>query len=194
MFMYYLATISDEVRIPPSRFNEKLEDVAFDSLRSTYEGVVIKGLGIIVAILEVKVSPVGKIVPGDGASYHRVKFEALVYAPVEGEIVEGEVVEVVDFGAFVRIGPIDGLIHISQVADDYISYDKKKGELLCKQTRRKLSKGDDVRARVVTVSMAGMRLSDVKVGLTMRQPFLGKLEWIVEDLKKEKAPAKVKEK
>jgi len=192
--MYYLATISDEVRIPPSRFNEKLEDVAFDSLRSMYEGVVIKGLGIIVAILGVKVSPVGRIVPGDGASYHKVKFEALVYAPVEGEVVEGEVVEVVDFGAFVRIGPIDGLVHISQVADDYISYDRKKGELLCKQTRRKLSKGDCVRARVVTVSMTGMKLSDVKVGLTMRQPFLGKLEWIAEDLKKEKAPAKVKEK
>jgi DNA-directed RNA polymerase subunit E' len=192
--MYYLATISDEVRILPSRFSEKLEDVAFDSLRSMYEGVVIKGLGIVVAILGVKVSPVGKIVPGDGASYHKVKFEALVYAPVEGEVVEGEVVDIVDFGAFVRIGPIDGLVHISQVADDYISYDKKKGELLCKQARRKLSKGDSVRARVVTVSMTGMKLSDVKVGLTMRQPFLGKLEWIAEDLKKEKAPAKVKEK
>jgi DNA-directed RNA polymerase subunit E' len=191
--MYYLATISDEVRIPPSRFNEKLEEVAFDSLRSTYEGVVIKGLGIIVAIVGVKVSPVGKIVPGDGASYHKAKFEVLVYAPVEGEVVEGEVVDVVDFGAFVRIGPIDGLVHISQIADDYISYDKKKGELLCKQARRKLTKGDNVRARVVTVSMAGIRLSDVKVGLTMRQPFLGKLEWIAEDLKKEKAPAKVKE-
>lgn len=192
--MYYLATISDEVRIPPNRFNEKLEDVAFDSLRSMYEGVVIKGLGLIVAILGVKVSPVGKIVPGDGATYHKAKFEALVYAPIEGEVVEGEVVEVVDFGAFVRIGPIDGLVHISQVADDYISFDKKKGELLCKQARRKLSRGDSVRARIVTVSMSGMRLNEIKVGLTMRQPFLGKIDWIIEDLKKEKAPTKVKEK
>ncbi len=191
--MYYLATISDEVRIPPSRFNEKLEDVAFDSLKSTYEGLVVKGLGIIVAILGVKVSPEGKIVPGDGATYHKVKFDALIYSPVEGEVIEGEVTEILDFGAFIQIGPIEGLVHISQIADDYISYDKKKSELLCKQTRRKLAKGDTVRARVVTVSMSGMRLNEVKVGLTMRQPFLGKVEWIYEDLKKEK-PTKVKKK
>ncbi|MEM4602902.1 MAG: DNA-directed RNA polymerase [Candidatus Nezhaarchaeales archaeon] len=194
VIMYYLATITDEVRIPPSRFNEKLEDVAFDSLRSIYEGVVIKGLGLIVAILGVKVSPIGKVVPGDGATYHKARFDALVYSPLEGEVVEGEVVEIVDFGAFVRIGPIDGLVHISQVIDDYVSFDKKKGELLCKQTRRKLSRGDSVRARIVTVSMSGMRLSDIKVGLTMRQPFLGKIDWIIEELKKERAATKVKEK
>jgi len=191
--MYYLVTISDEVRIPPNRFHERLEDVAFDGLKSTYEGLVIKGLGIIVAILQVKVSPEGKIIPGDGATYHKVRFDALVYSPVEGEVVEGEVTEILDFGAFVQIGPIEGLIHISQIADDYISYDNKKGELLCKQSRRKLSKGDAVRARVVTVSMSSMRLNEVKIGLTMRQPFLGKIEWINEDLKKEK-PTKVKKK
>ncbi|MEM4576669.1 MAG: DNA-directed RNA polymerase [Candidatus Nezhaarchaeales archaeon] len=192
--MYYLVTMSDEVRIPPSRFNEKLENVAFDSLKSMYEGIVIKGVGLVVAILGVKVSPVGRILPGDGATYHKVKFDALVYLPVEGEVVEGEVVDIVDFGAFIRIGPIDGLVHVSQVADDFISFDKKKGELLCKQTRRKLSKGDVVRARIVTISVSGMRLNEVKVGLTMRQPFLGKIEWINEDLKKEKAPTRVKEK
>ena len=191
--MYYIATIVDEVRIPPDRFHEKLEDVAFDNLKSIYEGYVIKGLGVVVAVLDVKVSPEGRILPGDGASYHKVRFKALVYSPLEGEVVEGEVVEVVDFGAFVQIGPIEGLVHISQVADDYISYDKRKGEFLCKQTRRKLSKGDVVRARIVTISMSGMRLKEVKVGLTMRQPFLGKLEWIAEDVKKEKAP-KVKKK
>ncbi|MDI9620103.1 MAG: DNA-directed RNA polymerase [Candidatus Nezhaarchaeota archaeon] len=189
--MYYLATIIDEVRIPPDRFSEDLESVAFDSLKSAYEGLVIKGLGIIVAVLEVKVSPEGRIIPGDGATYHKAKFDALVFSPIEGEVVEGEVTEVLEFGAFVRLGPVEGLVHISQVADDYISYDKKKGELLCKQLRRKLAKGDSVRARVVTLSMSGMKLNEVKVGLTMRQPFLGKIEWIEEDLKKEKA-AKVK--
>ncbi|MCS7140174.1 MAG: DNA-directed RNA polymerase [Candidatus Nezhaarchaeota archaeon] len=191
--MYYIATISDEVRIPPNRFGEKLEDVAFDSLRSIYEGIVVKGLGVIVAILQVKVSPEGRIVPGDGATYHKVRFDALIYSPLEGEVIEGDVTEIVDFGAFVRVGPIEGLVHISQIADDYVSYDKKKGELLCKQARRKLSKGDAVRARIVTISMSGVRLNEVKIGLTMRQPFLGKIEWINEELKKEKE-VKVKKK
>ena len=43
-------------------------------------------------------------------------------------------------------------------------------------------------ARVVAISHKG---DDPKIGLTMRQPGLGKLDWIKEDqLKKEKAAAK----
>ncbi len=49
------------------------------------------------------------------------------------------------------------------------------------KTRRILKIGDQVRARIISVSVSGAAL---KVGLTMRQPFLGKLEWIKEDLEK----------
>jgi DNA-directed RNA polymerase subunit E' len=44
------------------------------------------------------------------------------------EIVEGEV-EIVEFGAFVEIGPLDGLLHISQITDEYISCDGKRAKL-----------------------------------------------------------------
>ncbi|MCX8176159.1 MAG: DNA-directed RNA polymerase, partial [Candidatus Bathyarchaeota archaeon] len=45
------------------------------------------------------------------------------------------------------------------------------------------STGDKVRVRITAVSM-GKGGSGGKIGVTMRQPFLGKLEWIEEDLKK----------
>jgi len=41
-------------------------------------------------------------------------------------VIEGEVVEIADFGAFIRVGPIDALLHVSQLMDDYISYDENK--------------------------------------------------------------------
>jgi DNA-directed RNA polymerase subunit E' len=46
------------------------------------------------------------------------------------------VVEIADFGAFVRIGPVDALLHVSQLMDDYISYDEKQGVLLGKESKR----------------------------------------------------------
>jgi len=188
--LYYLVEVSDVVRIPPNKFREPLEKSAMEVLKETYEGVMNKTLGGILAVVDVKVSPMGKIVPGDGATYHKAVFTLLTFKPVEHEVVEAEVTEVTSFGAFLRLGPLEGLVHVSQVADDYISYDGKRGALLCKNTKRVLQKGDVVRARVVTVSLSSGSFRDCKVGLTMRQPFLGKLEWIEEDLEKARAPVK----
>jgi DNA-directed RNA polymerase subunit E' len=131
----------------------------------------------------VKVSPTGKIIPGDGATYHKVSFSLLTFYPEIQEVVEGEVVEIADFGAFVRIGPVDALLHVSQLMDDFISYDEKQGVLLGKETKRRLMSGDQVRVRVTAVSL-GRAGSSGKIGVTARQPFLGKLEWIEYDTQK----------
>lgn len=176
--MHWRITLRDTVRVPPHRFGEPLEKVVKELLQQTYEGVVDKDVGMVVAILEVKEIGVGRIIMGDGASYHEVVFEALTYRPELGEVVLGEVVEVVSFGSFVRVGPMDALLHISQVMDDYVSYDEKKGALVGKETGKSLKEGDRLRARVVSVSLK--RDYRGKVGLTMRQPGLGKLEWLAE--------------
>jgi len=145
-------------------------------------------LGYVIAVVDVKVSPIGKIIPGDGATYHKVDFSLLTFYPKIQEIVEGEIVEIADFGAFVRIGPIDALLHVSQLMDDFISYDEKQGVLLGKETRRKLVTGDQVRVRITAVSL-GKAGSSGKIGVTARQPFLGKLEWIDYDVQKPKEAA-----
>ena len=62
-------------------------------------------------------------------------------------------------------------------------FDEKHGTLMGKETQRKLMSGDKVRARITAVSMARGGPTS-KIGITMRQPFLGKLEWIKEDIKK----------
>jgi len=109
----------------------------------------------------------------------------LTFYPKIQEVVEGEVVEIADFGAFVRVGPIDALLHVSQLMDDFISYDEKQGVLMGKETKRKLTSGDRVRVRITAVSL-GRAGSSGKIGVTARQPFLGKLEWIEQEVKKVK--------
>ncbi len=181
--MYKLLTVRDNIRIPPSRFGEEIEKVSLEILRETYEGVMTAELGFIIAVIKVLELGPGRIIPGDGATYHNVVFEALAFKPELQQIVEGEVVEVVDFGVFIRLGPLDGLCHVSQVTDDFISYDQKRSALLGKESGRVLSVGDHVRARIIAVSLKGGSRSG-KIGLTMRQPYLGKIEWIKEDAKK----------
>jgi DNA-directed RNA polymerase subunit E' len=193
--MFKLITLQDTIRIPPETFGNPLEAVGREQVKSKYEGVVDEELGYVIAVTKVEVSPIGKIIPGDGATFHKVNFSLLAFYPVIQEIVEGDVVEIADFGAFVRIGPVDALLHVSQLMDDYISYDEKQGVLLGKESKRKLATGDQVRVRITAVSL-GRAGSSGKIGVTARQPFLGKLDWLKEDLAKikeitkEASPAK----
>ncbi len=188
--MFKLITLQDTIRIPPETFGNPLEKVGLEQVKAKYEGIVDEELGYVIAVSRVEVSPIGKIIPGDGATYHKVTFSLLTFYPVIQEIVEGDVVEIADFGAFVRIGPVDALLHVSQLMDDYISYDEKQGVLLGKETKRKLASGDQVRVRITAVSL-GRAGSSGKIGVTARQPFLGKLEWIKQEATKTKeAPEK----
>ncbi|MCK4313540.1 DNA-directed RNA polymerase [Candidatus Bathyarchaeota archaeon] len=181
--MFRLITLEDTIRIPPETFGNPLEAVGHQQVRAKYEGIVGEELGYVIAVTDVKVSLVGKIIPGDGATYHKVSFSLLTYYPKIQEVVEGEVVEIADFGAFIRIGPIDALLHVSQLMDDFISYDEKQGVLIGKETKKKLTSGDQVRTRITAVSL-GRAGSSGKIGVTARQPFLGKLEWIEHKVQK----------
>ncbi|MCK4223072.1 DNA-directed RNA polymerase [Candidatus Bathyarchaeota archaeon] len=181
--MFKLLVIEDTIRIPPHKFGDPITQAGHEQLKMKYEGMVDDELGYVVAVTDIKVNPTGKIIPGDGATYHKATFSILTYYPKIQEIIEGEVVETADFGAFIRVGPIDALLHVSQLMNDFISYDEKQGVLMGKETRRRLSAGDRVRARITAVSLASGGRSG-KIGMTARQPFLGKLEWLKEEVKK----------
>jgi DNA-directed RNA polymerase subunit E' len=190
--MYEIISLVDTVRIPPEKFGEPIEKVAMEILIKEYEGIIDPDLGVVICVVDVENVEAGKLIPGDGAAFHKVVFSVLTFKPILHEIVEGEVVEVVDFGAFIRLGPLDGLCHVSQITDDFISYDSKRSALIGKETGRIIQENDRVRARIVAVSIGG-GIRSGKLGLTMRQPFLGKLEWIEEELRGAKEEVKEKE-
>jgi DNA-directed RNA polymerase subunit E' len=180
--MFNLITLKDTIRIHPSMFGEPLKEAAYKELRSKYEGLVDEELGYIISVIRLEVNPNGRIIPGDGATHHPVTFDILAFFPQLQEVIEGEVVEVADFGTFLRIGPVDALLHVSQLMDDFISYDERQGVLLGKESGRTISRGDVFRVRIVAVSFPRGR-SGGKIGVTARQPMLGKMDWIVEETK-----------
>ena len=183
--MYLKVRAVDVVRVPPERFGEDLHSTVKELLAERLEGRLDKQIGMFIAILDVNEIGEGRILIGDAGIYYETTFEALVYRPKLQEITEGEVIETVEFGAFIEIGPLDGLLHISQISDEYISYDEKGKRLVGKESGRALAVGDKVRARIVAVSLNEREPSDSKIGLTMRQPGLGKYEWLEEERRRE---------
>jgi len=181
--LFSISTLVDVVRIPPSLFGTTLKKAGVNILKEKYESMINADLGYIIMILDAKVDEMGKMIAGDGGTFHKVEFEALTFYPKLQEIVQGEIVDITDFGAFVRIGPTDALLHLSQVMDDYLKSDVKSGMILANQSGRTLKVGSTLRARITAVSL-GKAAAMGKIGITCRQPFLGADDWIVEEIKK----------
>ena len=181
--MFSISTLVDVVRIPPNLFGVNLKNAAIEILKGKYESMINNELGYIVMILTAKVEPMGKMIPGDGGTFHKVEFNALTFYPMMQEIVNGELVDITDFGAFVRIGPTDALLHLSQVMDDYLKSDVASGMIIANQSGKTLKVGSTIRTRITAVSL-GKAATMGKIGITCRQPFLGADEWIAEEIKK----------
>lgn len=186
--MYYVHTLQDTFKMAPEFFDRDIEDVATMVLKRKYEGAIDKKLGVVVSVFNIRNIGDGAILPGDPATHHQVEFDMLTYMPYVDEVVAGEVTELAEFGAFVRIGPIEGLVHVSQITNDFLTFDKKVPAFVSKRSGRSLKKGDSVLAKISTVSMKNT-VKDSKIALTMKPEGLGKAEWITENVKRARSEA-----
>jgi DNA-directed RNA polymerase subunit E' len=184
--MFYLLEVEDYVRVEPKHFGLPTKEAIGRQLDESYVSRANKDFGYVLAVVSVDYIEDGVIIPGDGAAYYKSKFHVIVWRPELHELIYGSISDITNFGAFIQIGPAQGMIHISQTMDDYVSLNKT-GTLSGKSSRRNLAKGDNCMARVVAISYKG---DAPKIGLTMRQPGLGKIEWIEEDRKKKDAAEK----
>ena len=188
--MYYEIEVRSHVRVPPNLFSEDINTSIFTRLNEQFQNFVSKELGIVIGITEILNIGEGVIIAGDGAAYYDTRFKLISFKPEMQEMVVGKITDINDFGAFLDIGPLDGMIHISQTMDDFVSF-SKSNVLTGKESKRVLKAGDICKARIIAISYKD--IANPKIGLTMRQPGLGNIKWVEEDLKKrekkEKAPA-----
>lgn len=184
--MFYIAEVEDHVRVEPRHFGLATKDAVAEQLEESYVKTMHKELGFVISVIGVKDVGEGIIIPGDGAAYYKSLFTVLVWRPELHELVPGVIKEITNFGAFMQIGPTQGMIHISQTMEDFVSL-SKTGNLQGKMTKRSLNVGDSCLARIVAISYKG---GEPKIGLTMRQPGLGKVEWLDEAKKKAVAAAR----
>ncbi|MBN1540495.1 MAG: DNA-directed RNA polymerase [Candidatus Thermoplasmatota archaeon] len=189
--MYKMIQREDVIRIPPHYLGKDLEVVADYLTRKNFEGRMDNLNRLVINATDVSQVGAGRIVHGDGAIFQGVRFKALVFQPMLHEVIEGTVVEILKFGAFVRFGPLDGLVHISQVMDDHIDVDLGNMRLVGKESKRDLKVGDRVRARIVSMSMNERSPRESRIGLTMRQAGLGKIEWLEEEYQQRHEPEDV---
>jgi len=189
--MFYIVEVEDYVRVEPRLFGFKTSDAVAKQLQETYNDYHDKEIGEVIGVISVLEVGDGIIIPGDGAAYYKSMFKLLVWKPELQELVYGVIDEITNFGAFLNLGVMKGIIHISQTMDDYVSFSKDKS-LSGKETKRVLRANDICKARIIAVSFKDAL--NPKLGLTMRQSGLGRIDWIEEDNKEKVDRVQPKEK
>lgn len=175
--MYYKTTIKEHIRLSPKLFGLDLKKALLEMIKEKYGGYISKELGIVIDITKISDIEEGVIVPGDGGAYYNTKFELLNFKPEMHEVLIGKVKDIAEFGVFLNLGAMEGMVYISQAMDDFVSFSKEK-TLTGKDSKKVLKIGDDCIARVIAISFKD--ITNPKLGLTMRQPDLGKFEWVYE--------------
>jgi DNA-directed RNA polymerase subunit E' len=185
--MYSVVKAEEKIRVSPALAKRDISEAIKEVLKEKYEGKLIKDLGLVVKIIDANPMSKGMVVSGDPNIYFTTEFELITFNIDVNEVYKGVVKDVMDFGAFVIIGPIEALLHISQISKEKFLVNKKD-RILEGANGKRLKKGDIVYTKVSTVSMKGSA-SNIKISLTMRADGLGKDEWLKE-VKEEKKPEK----
>lgn len=179
--MFYEIEARAHVRVSPSLLNEDTRVAIVKKLNEDYEGYISQDTGFVIMVTEVTEIGEGVIIPGDGAPYYETKFKFLTFLPEMQEVVLANVSDITNFGAFLNLGTVEGMVHVSQTMDDFVSVSKQK-TLSGKQSKQVLKVKDKCMARIIAVSYKDP--GNPKIGLTMRQPGLGNVKWLSDSKKK----------
>ena len=93
-----------------------------------------------------------------------------------GNIVEGTVVNITNFGAFIDLNGKTGLVHISEVADSYV-----------KDIKEFIREGDKVQVKVLGIDGNGKISLSIKQGVAIEQKKTTRpveVEWSSQEKKK----------
>ena len=142
--MYKIVSREDTIRIPAEymRKGASLNDHIDRLSMTAFEGRFDEENRFILLTTNHEPLGRGRIIHGDGAIYQRVRFDAVLFCMEDYEVVEGAVSEVNEFGAFVRIGPMEALLHKSQIMEDMVDANVGMGWIEGRQTGRRIGVGN----------------------------------------------------
>ena len=124
-----LTVITDTIAAPRARISPRAPEIITLKVKPEQIGLVIGGGGKTIngikdisKVDDITIEDDGTVfITGKNGSAQKARemVEAVVKEYLPGEVYEGEVTRLMDFGAFVRIGPgkdAEGLVHVSEVA------------------------------------------------------------------------------
>ena len=178
--MYSLVTREDTIRIPAEyiRAGRKLEEHIDELAHDAFECRFDENENFTLLTFDHEAVGRGKIIHGDGAIYQNVRFKALIFTMENNEVIDGAVSEISEYGAFVRIGPVEALLHKSQILDEPIQVNMGIRRIEGSQSGKHIEEGSFVRSRIVSKAINQNDPRPSKIGLNCKMSGLGAHDWL----------------
>ncbi len=151
-------------------FGKPLKRSAEAILVERYSSRIDPNLGFVISVNNITMDGRG-LVSMTGETIHKVEFDAITFLPKLHELTMGEIIEITDYGAFVRIGPTDAVLHVSQISTSPSRIDTKSGLIFNPDMKNPLRVGSKLRARITAISYG--KDNAMKIGLTCNEQTLG---------------------
>ncbi|CAG8567192.1 4784_t:CDS:2 [Ambispora leptoticha] len=95
-----------------------MDDFLKRKLHTDVEGTCTGRFGYIINVLTVKEISKGKVLPSIGLAEFTVKYQAIVFKPFKGEVVDGTVTSVNKMGFFAEVGPLQVFVSSHLIPSD----------------------------------------------------------------------------
>ena len=171
--MFYELKLKDYISLTPDLFDSDLEDAINKKVIEKYSDFNEEQLGLVLSVVSIDNIGEGFKLPEDYSRHYTVEFSVLTFKPELNEVAFGSVSSITTFGAFVDIGPIEALVHQSQIMNDQIS--NENGIIIGQKSKNQLKEGEEVLGSIVAVSFKDIK--NIRLGMTLRQPGLGGVNW-----------------
>ncbi|GAA5912345.1 DNA-directed RNA polymerase II subunit RPB7 [Sporobolomyces salmoneus] len=184
--MFFLRELTQDLIMHPSYFNPSLSAYLKLSLRRQVEGSCSGRLGYIIAVTADNLGAEGgeendddddedKGMRGriaeDGQAVFRLRYQAIVYRPFRGEVVDGVVASVNKMGIFVDVGPLQCFVSTHLIPPDF-SFDPNANPpcFTSNEDVLKIEKGTKIRLKIVGTRVDATEIFAIG---TIKEDYLG---------------------
>lgn len=167
--MFFLKDLSHTISLHPSYFGPNMQTQLNDKLYADVEGTCSGRFGYIITVVRVHTIGKGKILPGSGLAEFKVKYQAIVFKPFKGEVVDAVVTTVNKMGFFADVGPLQVFVSSHLIPSD-MKFDPN-GNPPCYQSEDQIIQKDiHVRLKIV-----GTRIDATEIFAigTIKEDYLG---------------------
>ncbi|GAA5853036.1 hypothetical protein JCM5353_000580 [Sporobolomyces roseus] len=178
--MFFLRELTQDLIMHPSYFNPSLSAYLKLSLRRQVEGSCSGRLGYIIAVTQDNLDQEeeggedggmrGRI-KEDGQAVFRLRYQAIVYRPFRGEVVDGVVASVNKMGIFVDVGPLQCFVSTHLIPPDF-SFDPNANPPCFTSTEDvlKIEKSTKIRLKIVGTRVDATEIFAIG---TIKEDYLG---------------------
>ncbi|CDH53392.1 dna-directed rna polymerase ii subunit rpb7 [Lichtheimia corymbifera JMRC:FSU:9682] len=167
--MFFLKELSHTISLHPSFFGPNMHAQLKDKLYADVEGTCSGRFGYIITVVALLNISKGKVLPGTGLAEFKVKYQAIVFKPYKGEVVDAVVTTVNKMGFFADVGPLQVFVSNHLIPND-MQYDPNGNPPCYSSEDQTIQK--DVQVRIKLVGTRTDATEIFAIG-TIKEDYLG---------------------